>query len=97
MADLVLAPDGITHVMSPQGDGTFTYCGREVGCTTQSGFGTLEEFTGVNVDEGSSSNCKHCHDEITAIRKSLKRLRWRSTMVDPDRTQDVEINTAEPK
>lgn len=84
MAKLVMDPAGVTHVVSPMGDGEFTFCGREVGQEREGLFGSTGEIKGFPVDEGSSSNCKQCRHEVAAVRKALKNLRWRSTMVDTE-------------
>lgn len=87
MAKLVMDPAGVTHVVSPSGDGEFTFCGREVGQEQEGLFGNMGEIKGFPVDEGSSSNCKQCRHEIAAVRKALKNLRWRSTMVDTEEAE----------
>ena len=64
--------DGEVHVMSPIGDGEFTYCDRDF--TVEIEGGMDDSFTGVECS--GPATCSECKRYIDEIRDSLKGIRW---------------------
>ena len=75
-AEYTKDPNGVVHVMSPAGEGDFTFCHREVGVLSlEDGFGEDDEFGGES--HSGPGTCPECRENADAIREALRGVRWR--------------------